>query len=225
MQSSTASYRALSILAAAVVVAAGCAEPLEESGEPLPFAGEVAKTSFGQGAGHGQEALPRVVLGPPAGATSSGPASGADEVLSLGAGGEVVMSFGDRRIVDGSGADFVVFENPFWVKGDPSEVWAELAEVSVSQDGEVWHPFSCDTEPAEPGRWPGCAGWTPTQKFNPDEAVPLDPEVTGGDAFDLAEVGLQWARFVRIRDLSEEPNSGLDNAGFDLDAVGVVHWE
>jgi hypothetical protein len=51
---------------------------------------------------------------------------------------------------------------------------------------------------------------------------PVDPSVAGGDAFDLAALGLPRAGFVRVRDLglgSPTP----DTAGFDLDAVASVH--
>ena len=48
-----------------------------------------------------------------------------------------------------------------------------------------------------------------------------DPKRTGGDAFDLADVKVTRARFVRIRDLSSS-GSGT-SAGFDLDAAGLIH--
>jgi hypothetical protein len=58
-----------------------------------------------------------------------GPASGnSAEVLVLGRGGEVVMSF-SPGIADGAGADFAVFENGF------SDRFLELAWVEVSSDG------------------------------------------------------------------------------------------
>ena len=73
------------------------------------------------------------------------------------------------------------------------------------------------------GRFAGCAGWTPALEYDASAVVPLDPAVTGGDAFDLADVGLSHARFVRVTDVS---NAGAEpSAGFDLDAVGVVHLE
>jgi hypothetical protein len=208
---------------------AGCGElasgdAADDLDAPSPYASEIVAHSLGDGSGWGQEHLPDVVLGPPEGATSGSPAAKRDEVLSLGAGGEVVLGF-DRPITDGPGADFVVFENPFWVRGDPTDVWAELGEVSVSQDGQTWHTFVCAAEPTEPGQWPGCAGWTPTKSYAADEAIPLDPETTGGDGFDLADVGIESARFVRVRDMLESTNSTVDNVGFDLDAVGVVHFE
>jgi len=187
-----------------------------------PYATGVERFSPGPGAGWGAQHLPEVVLGAPQGALKDGAAAGQDEVLSLGAGGEIVLTF-EHDIVDGPGADFVVFENPFWIRNDPEQVWFELAEVSVSQDGESWLSFACAVEPTQPGQWPGCAGWTPTKKFDAELLIPLDPALTGGDAFDLADLGLESARYVRIRDLLEDGNSTANNVGFDLDAVGVVH--
>jgi hypothetical protein len=46
--------------------------------------------------------------------------------------------------------------------------------------------------------------------------------VSGGDAFDLATVGLRRARFVRIRDLQTHGPTA-PAAGFDLDAIAVLH--
>lgn len=183
--------------------------------EPGPFGREIVSFSPGEGAGFGQDRLPTVVLGPPMG---SGSGAGSLDVLSLGAGGEIVLDLG--AFYDGPGLDLVVFENPFWVSGDPSMPFAELGEVSVSTDAASWRSFDCDMEGDGAGRYPGCAGWTPTMRFDPSMR-PLDPVVTGGDAFDLAELGLRSARYVRIRDLSRL--GGAPSAGFDLDGVGVVY--
>ena len=102
-------------------------------------------------------------------------------------------------------------------------VSAELGEVSVSEDGEEWFTFPCMLEPEPQAQWHGCAGWTPTLVYDPFEHPQLDQEVTGGDAFDLSVVGLERAKYVKIRDLSTE---GLaPSAGFDFDAIGVIHIE
>ena len=61
--------------------------------------------------------------------------------------------------------------------------------------------------------------------FDPFAHMNLDVEVTGGDAFDLATVGLERAKFVKIRDLSDPEDAVAPSAGFDLDAVGVIHHE
>jgi hypothetical protein len=183
----------------------------------LPYATEVVSFEPGEGAGYGQDDLPEVVLGAPEG---KGVSMGSLDVLSLGVGGEIVLAFGDRTLVDGPGADLVVFENAFFAGGDPTAPFAEPGEVAVSEDGERWMTFVCD--PTE-GPYPGCAGVTPTLEYDAVELVPIDPEQCGGDAFDLADVALARARFVRIRDLADEGTA--PSAGFDLDAIGLVHYE
>ena len=187
-------------------------------GDPSPdadYAATVVDYRPGPGAGFGQDHLPAVVLGPPAGL---GRTAGSLDVLSLGMGGEIDLGFTDP-IVDGPGPDFVVFENPFYPDNDPSRVFAELGEVFVSPDGIDWWEFECDPAPSN-GPWPGCAGWRPTLMYDPATVRPLDPAQTGGDPFDLADVGLSEVRFIRIRDRTMDATA--PTAGFDLDAVGVI---
>jgi len=185
----------------------------------LPYAREVVSFTPGEFAGFGADRFPEIVLGPPGG---EGRTSGSLDVLSLGVGGEIVLGFGERVIEDGPGPDFVVFENPFYPEGDPAQVFAEPAAVAVSTGGDDFLEYACDAEGDGRGRFAGCAGVTPTEAFDPSEVDPVDPELTGGDAFDLAELGVSEARFVRLSDRSSE-GSG-NNAGFDLDAVGLVHF-
>jgi hypothetical protein len=176
------------------------------------YAAEVVSVSYGPGAGFGQEAMPDIVLGPPQGA---GCCAGSLDVLSLGNGGEIVLGFGEVTIVDGPGPDLLVFENPFRVGGDPESIFAEIATVSVSADGSSWREFPCTA--VEPP-WGSCAGWHPV--FQNGDVGTLDPASAGGDPFDLADVGLEQARYVRIVDRPD-----LDGAAgvFDLDAIGIVH--
>lgn len=182
------------------------------------YASELISFEAGEGAGFGQTKMPGVVLGPPQGGGASAQSL---DVLSLGAGGTLVMGFGDRVIADGPGPDLIVFENAFYAGGNPDFPFFELAEVSVSMDGESWTPFPCDPAPVTPPAWPGCAGWRPVDIYDPAERLPPDPAVVGGDPFDLADIGVTEARFVRIRDLTtiKAPPS----AGFDLDAIAVLH--
>jgi hypothetical protein len=184
----------------------------------LPYARDVVSFHEGTSAGFGRSRLPDVVLGPPRG---KGTSAGSLDVLSLGVGGEIVLDFGERIIVDGPGPDFVVFENAFWAGGSAAGVFAELGEVSVSDDLTTWQTFPCAQQPVTPGMFPGCAGWTPTLAYDPFAVIPLDPLRTGGDAFDLATLAVSSARYVRVHDLSKT-GSG-DNAGFDLDAIGIIH--
>lgn len=196
--------------------AAGDIEGLSADLVPAHWAESVVEFEAGSDAGFGREHFPAVVLGPPA---SMGFESGSLDVLSLGVGGAIVLAFGDSAAVDGPGPDLVVFENAFYygpADAEPRTVWTEPAEVSVSDDGETWHTWAC-----EPGTGAGCAGVEPVGAFDP--ALPFDPAVAGGDAFDLAALGIERARFVRIRDVAE--TGAPPTAGFDLDAVGLVHFE
>ncbi|HSC87227.1 MAG TPA: hypothetical protein VLC09_08160 [Polyangiaceae bacterium] len=178
------------------------------------FASEVLRSDFGDGQNFGQEDFPSPIFGGPRGGGSS---QGSLDVVSLGDGGLVEVGFSGTEIVDGLGPDFIVFENPFLVDGDAESPLAELARVSVSEDGETWHEFPCQPE-AFP--YTGCAGWHPVlANVEENDVSPFDAEAAGGDAFDLAELGLTRARWVRIVDIAG------DDVAFDLDAVSVVNAE
>lgn len=186
--------------------------------EDLPYAREVISFTPGASAGFGQTMAPEIVCGPPKG---KGTGSGSLDVLSLGVGGEIVLGFGDFGITDGAGDDFIVFENAFIGAG---MLFKELGEVAVSEDGETWHTFACDEAGSDDGEHEGCAGWVPTLQYDPLLVFPLDPDLTGGNAFDLETLGVTTARYVRIRDLETQPGSA-NTGGFDLDAVGLIHYD
>ncbi|HMJ02025.1 MAG TPA: hypothetical protein VK506_03735, partial [Conexibacter sp.] len=162
----------------------------------LPYASEVVSFELGTSGGYGMNKLPGVVLGPPKG---GGTSAGSLDVLSLGISGEIVLGFGEREISDGPGPDLIVFENAFWANGDPDAAFTEPGEVAVSADGETWHTFACDPDAAIEEA--GCAGLHPVLKYDAAKMLELDPDETGGDAFDLAAIDLPAARYVRIRDM------------------------
>ena len=184
--------------------------PFEPPKAPDVFADAVVSFKPGLGAGFGQEELPDIVLGPPQGASSG---MGSLHVLSLGKEGEIVLEFQDLPPIDGPGVDFVVFENPF-----PG--WVETGVVAVSMDGNVWFEFPCETDRTAKV-FTGCAGVTPVTANGIDA---IDISSSGGDGFDLAALGLASARFVRIRDSGQNTYAGT-SGGFDLDAVGVIHFQ
>ena len=189
---------------------------------------------------------PGIVLGPPGNAT---PTSGSLAVMSLGRGGVITLEFTDSEIVDGPGADFIAFENPFFctapplAASDPYSVFAEPGIVAVSADGVDFRTFPYDstalsqvvsqcTDKSLLQRLVGLMGITPSFTGNytvPDDPLAFDPAAPGGvsghggDAFDLATVGLTQARFVRITD----PDLGISlpgsSEGLDLDAVVALH--
>src|SRR5438876_984917 len=79
----------------------------------------------------------------------------------------------------GPGPDFVVFENPFYVGGDPNKIFAELATVAVSADGTDWKTFPCTAMAAADGTplppFGSCAGWHPVLLNSTCAALPVDP--------------------------------------------------
>ncbi|HYS78948.1 MAG TPA: hypothetical protein VEO94_08925, partial [Candidatus Dormibacteraeota bacterium] len=189
---------------------------------------------------------PGIVLGPPGNAT---PTTGSLSVMSLGHGGQITLEFTDNEIVDGPGPDFIAFENPFFctavplTASDPYSVFAEPGLVEASDDGVDFRMFPYDatalsqvttlcTDKSLLQRLIGLMGITPSFTGNytiPDDPLVFDPAAPGGvsghggDAFDLATVGLGRARFVRITD----PNLpiGIPGAseGLDLDSVVALH--
>ena len=192
---------------------------LEPIFETDPWADDVVTFTAGTNwSGFGENFFPDNVLGPPdpdPTITVYSPSSKPQEILSLGHGGEVVLEFTDNVIVNGEGVDFTVFENPFyfWGTEDP---FVEAGIVSVSMDGTHFHSFAYDTITFE-----GFAGVTPTM----DNQHPTDPDVSGGDSFDIAEIGLTYVRFVKITDAGDVIHEGPFNGDFDLDAVVAVHSE
>lgn len=173
----------------------------------------------GEGAGFGEEEFPDIVLGPPEG---RGDVMGSTNVLSLGRGGEIVLDLERCEVVDGPGVDFIIFENPFFVGGDSETPFYELAEVGVSRDGESFVEFDCNR-----GGYPftGCAGWNPVYSSTSNHVSPFDTEEAGGDPFDLSDISVESARYIRIRDINTiyHNMAASPSAGFDLDAVSVIN--
>ena len=190
--------------------------------------------------------VPGILLGPPG---ESVPFQGSLTVASLGFGGSVTVVFDDVVIEDGPGPDFIVFENAFFklplpeTAQDDFHIFAEPGIVEVSADGVIWHtfPFDADALQASAGQdldkasylaLTGLSGLTPT--FVGNWTAPNDPTVfdaqgvggvsgAGGDAFDLADVGLSEARFVRVTDADTQNGFPGPAEGFDLDAVIAIH--
>jgi len=163
------------------------------------------------------------------------------DVVSLGWGGSITLSFGGT-LRDGPGWDFAVFENAF------SDTFLELARVQVSSDGLRFSPFfpafSCTPGPVgafgsvNPTHLLGFAG-----KYRAGFGTPFDLAVFA----QVAGIDVQAISHVRIVDVigdgSEfddqpvgvdlcgngmtgprrifDPHPTTGSAGFDLEAVGV----
>jgi hypothetical protein len=197
------------------------------SAQPWPDLGADAVERFtpgtGQTTGQGSEYFPHNVLGlPDTSARYETATTDPNQIVSLGLGGEIVLRFDRHLIVDGPGPDFTVFENAFHYKlGQKERIYAEPGEVSVSRDGIMFVSFPFDSLTLK-----GCAGVTPTN----GDRNPTDPTVSGGDSFDLAAIGIDSIRYVRIRDVTSivlnspsHPFRDPTLSGFDLDAIVAVH--
>jgi hypothetical protein len=208
---------------------AGIAEAAVIDAAPTDMRAAVARDRFGTGvvsfspgtcAGFGSAGLPGVVLNPPEG---GGAGQGGTNVVSLGTGGSIVLSFEGNPIVDGLGVDFLVFENVFLRGGDPKDAFVEPGEVSVSDDGSTWKTFPCAATALD---YDNCAGVRPVYSASTNTRSAIDPMQAGGDGFDLAVLSMTRARFVRIVDKGQqECIPGAKTNGFDLDAVASVHSE
>ncbi len=147
-----------------------------------------------------------------------------DAIVSLGDNGQITLTFANP-IGNGPGADFAVFENSF------SETFLELAFVEVSDGGTSFVRFANDSLTPNAVPFLGAA-------MDPTNVDGLAGKYRGGygTPFDLADVGLSRVTHVRLVDIVGDgtafdtsgdviydpyPTSG--SAGFDLDAVGVIH--
>lgn len=170
----------------------------------------------GQTAGQSDANFPFNVVGlPDTSARVNVQVTSPTSVCSVGLGGEITLSWFTGELRNREGADFVVYENAFLY--DSNKVFVEPAVVSVSQDGETWYTFPFDSITLR-----GCAGVTPTD----GRYFFSDILNSGGDLFDIAELGLDYVRFVRLTDTSQfliqRPNHFFYSpvlSGFDLDAI------
>ncbi|GMV52537.1 MAG: hypothetical protein IAE64_03930 [Flavobacteriales bacterium] len=173
----------------------------------------------GEAVGRGPAFFPmNIFRGPDAGANDTVPTLDPREICALGLDGEIIVGIKNYVLVDGPGPDFTIFENVF--VGPLGKVFAEPAEISVSTNGTDWHVFPFDSLTLE-----GCAGRTPTNHSNH-----TTPGSGGGDVFDLASIGADSVRWIRIRDLcamilanKRHPYYDPTISGFDLDAVLCYH--
>ena len=181
---------------------------------------EFVSFSPGPGSRFGQDAMNTWLLGPPFG---GGNYIQSADVVSLGNNGEIILAFPRFFPVDGEGPDFIVFENAFYPRGSET-LFMEPGIVGVSHDGVRFTEFPCNLS----SPYAGCAG-THTVLANPDYNTinPRDPNTAGGDAYDLQTLGLNYIKYIRIRDanlkLAGDAATATGQAGFDLDAIAIVH--
>ncbi|MEA1948906.1 MAG: CFI-box-CTERM domain-containing protein [Thermodesulfobacteriota bacterium] len=166
-----------------------------------------------------------------------GPAVGNSyDIVSLGRGGMITLTF-DRPIKNGAGWDFAVFENSF------SDTFLELAYVEVSSDNISFVRFDNDSLTAnpvggfgavEPSNIDGFAG-----KYRQGYGTPFDmSDLATKDEVLSGLVKLNAITHVRIVDIIGDgsyvdtgsqviydPYPTTGSAGFDLDAIGIIHQQ
>ncbi len=160
-------------------------------------------------------------------------------VVSLGDGGEAILTF-ERPVRNGPGYDFAVFENGFVVD---SLAFLELAFVEVSSDGQHYVRFPSvyhgDTmQQLQNGEGMNAANINSLAgKYVADYGTPFDLDIFAP----LSSVDINHITHIRIIDVvgslqapyaSRDSEGGLINdpwptgfpsSGFDLDAVAVLH--
>lgn len=162
---------------------------------------------------------------------ATGPATGdSADVVSLGRGGHITLTF-LRGIRNGNGPDFVIFENAH------SDTFLELAFVQVSSDDINYfqfptrsltrHPVS-EYGQVDPTQIDGFAG-----KFRQGYGVPFDLEDLRGVSPLLDVENITHVRLVDVPGDGSvldsfdspiyDPYPTTGSAGFDLDAVGIIH--
>lgn len=171
------------------------------------------------------------------------PGNAGNGVVSLGDGGEAVVTF-NHPIINGPGFDFAVFENGFVDQTlAPGTAFLELAFVEVSSDGTTFFrfPSECLTDSsAQVGSFEG----TFAQKIHNLAGKYIAPFGTPFDLADLDSIeGLNINRIthIRIKDvvgsivpqyssrdafgrvINDPWPTAFSSSGFDLDAIGVIH--
>ena len=128
-----------------------------------------------------------------------GNTQGSVDVYSLassGAGATLILEWSGRRVTAGTGAEFIVFENPFDIGGNPSTRYMEPLVVEVSEDNASycgWNPsytfIPSSTYSNDPSQWLRFAGVNPVS-YN-QQSNPLNGSAVfssgGGDSYDLAD--------------------------------------
>jgi hypothetical protein len=248
----TADGRSLPYAAAVTTILPFTKQRSQDASQGDPYADTVLNFNPLTRGGYGSGGIPKNVLGPPNGTSTFVPAYLPSHVVSLHAskagGGSLVLKFTNNIIESGIGLDFTLFENVFFIANDPKRRFMEPAIVEVALHEDEWYRFPCRVQIAADGsidlKQPTyyTSGFTGVNATTGDD--PTDPTRSGGDSFDLANLGrpdLTWIRFIRIiatgdlvlRDSTGIPIShtsensalnGRSSSGFDLDAASAVNY-
>lgn len=175
------------------------------------------------------------------GADIDGVGAADNSLVSLGDSGMAVLTF-NNVIYNGTGIDFVVFENGFTNGSNPEEAFLEYAFVEVSSDGTNYtrFPASCLIDSTQV---PMAGQYANARKINNLAGKYIGGYGTGFDLQELAGtpgldidnithirlvdvVGSIGAHAQRDKDgikVNDPYPTAFPSGGFDLDAVGAMY--
>lgn len=164
-------------------------------------------------------------------------------VVSLGDGGNAILSF-EKPIMNGEGDDFAVFENSFQAQSPPYQYFLELAFVEVSTNGTDYVRFTSTSLTQANTQIGGFDQLDPTKinnlagKYVVNYGTPFDlEELQGNPLIDINNIN-----YIKIIDVIGDINNDFAqydsegnkindpwstpfwSCGFDLDAVGGIHF-
>lgn len=138
------------------------------------------------------------------GVCGAGTGAGSTDVYSIdatGANATLTLEWGGRRVTNGTGTDFIIFENPFNQNGNPGARFMEALVVEVQDDiTGNWCGFAPDyvnggletVYSENPAAWQNFAGVTPVLYNQAINALTADDifnaSLSGGDHFDLSDL-------------------------------------
>jgi hypothetical protein len=155
------------------------------------------------------------------------PAFMTSELVSIGAGGELVVSF-DHDVTDDPrnpfGVDLIVFGNAFfgdaaYPMGTPSGLFAEGGQISVSHDGVTWVVVpGTDADGFAPTcGWLDASPYATVPGLEPtDFTRPIDPSITVASM-----IGQEWSA-VRAMYNGSGGGAGIDLAPLGLSSIRLV---
>ncbi len=169
------------------------------------------------------------------------PAWKPDQLVSIGAGGELILGF-NKRIMNNPdnpyGVDFIIFGNAFFTNssGKAGGIFAEPATISISQDGTTWYDISSVTAdnlfPTQ-GYTDSSGTYVHDGSVPADFLKPVDPSIKwknktytellglykgsgGGTGVDMDETGLDWIQYIKLWQAED------DDWSAEIDAVSAI---
>jgi len=214
-----------------------------------PYATQVVSYTAGSNATSGYTD-PSAALGEPSRVTGTGmwqgdvtvfnPAYLTNQIVSIGAGGSLVVVF-DHAVQDDAlnpyGLDLLIFGNAFFTPTTGATgCFAEPAKVAVSQDGITWYDipgvFADGLFPTQ-GYTDTSGAYGSDGKTPSDFTKPVDPSIAwsgksygdilalyggsgGGTGVDISVTGLSWIQYVKVY------QDAGDTWSAEIDAFAVV---